>query len=65
MHPFGETKPVKVDVRVIAATNEPLEALMKAGRFREDLFYRLNVVASGFRRCGSVAKRSCRCSSAS
>ena len=44
VHPLGETKPVKVDVRVIAATNQPLEALMKAGRFREDLFYRLNVV---------------------
>jgi len=44
VHPLGETKPVKVDVRVIAATNQPLEALMKEGRFREDLFYRLNVV---------------------
>ena len=44
VHPLGETKPVKVDVRVIAATNQPLEALIKAGRFREDLFYRLNVV---------------------
>ena len=44
VHPLGETKPVKVDVRVIAATNRPLEALIKEGRFREDLFYRLNVV---------------------
>jgi DNA-binding NtrC family response regulator len=44
VHPLGETKPVKVNVRVIAATNQPLEALMKHGRFREDLFYRLNVV---------------------
>jgi DNA-binding NtrC family response regulator len=44
VHPLGETKPVKVDVRVIAATNQPLETLMKEGRFREDLFYRLNVV---------------------
>jgi len=44
VHPLGETKPVKVDVRVIAATNQPLEALLKDGRFREDLFYRLNVV---------------------
>jgi DNA-binding NtrC family response regulator len=44
VHPLGETKPVKVDVRVIAATNQPLESLMKEGRFREDLFYRLNVV---------------------
>jgi len=44
VHPLGETKPVKVDVRVIAATNQPLEQLIKEGRFREDLFYRLNVV---------------------
>ena len=44
VHPLGETKPVKVDVRVVAATNQPLEQLMKEGRFREDLFYRLNVV---------------------
>jgi hydrogenase-4 transcriptional activator len=44
VHPLGETRPVKVDVRVIAATNRPLEKLMKEGGFREDLFYRLNVV---------------------
>ena len=44
VHPLGETKPVRVNVRVIAATNQPLETLIKEGRFREDLFYRLNVV---------------------
>jgi DNA-binding NtrC family response regulator len=44
VHPLGETRPVKVNVRVVAATNQPLETLMKEGRFREDLFYRLNVV---------------------
>jgi DNA-binding NtrC family response regulator len=44
VHPLGETKPVKVDVRVIAATNQPLETLIKEGRFRDDLFYRLNVI---------------------
>ncbi len=39
----GGTKTIKVDVRVIAATNADLEGLIKEGRFREDLFYRLNV----------------------
>ncbi|NMO22526.1 sigma-54-dependent Fis family transcriptional regulator [Pyxidicoccus fallax] len=41
---LGGTQPVKVDVRFVAATHQPLEELVKAGRFREDLFYRLNVV---------------------
>jgi DNA-binding NtrC family response regulator len=44
VHGLGESQPVKVDVRVIAATNADLEALVSEGRFREDLFYRLNVV---------------------
>ena len=44
VHPIGETQPVRVDVRVIAATNANLEALVADGRFREDLFYRLNIV---------------------
>jgi DNA-binding NtrC family response regulator len=44
VHPIGELQPVRVDVRVIAATNADLEALVTQGRFREDLFYRLNIV---------------------
>ena len=40
----GGNQPIKVDVRVIAATNKPLEQAVAARQFREDLFYRLNVV---------------------
>jgi Nif-specific regulatory protein len=40
----GGTQPVKLDIRLIAATNRNLEEEVKAGRFRQDLYYRLNVV---------------------
>ena len=42
--PVGETKPIKIDVRLIAATNRDLLADVGSGAFRQDLFYRINVV---------------------
>lgn len=42
--PLGATKPIKANVRVIAATNRDLTTLLSQGTFREDLYYRLNVV---------------------
>ena len=43
VHPVGEPRPVAVDVRVIAATNAKIDQRVRDGRFREDLFYRLNI----------------------
>jgi two-component system response regulator GlrR len=43
-YPVGGDKPVQVDVRIITATNKDLQAAVKEGNFREDLFYRLHVI---------------------
>jgi DNA-binding NtrC family response regulator len=42
--PLGATDPIRVDVRILAATNADLYQLVKEGKFREDLYYRLNVI---------------------
>ena len=44
IQPLGEQRPLKVDVRIIAATNSDLEEMVAQGRFREELYYRLNVI---------------------
>lgn len=46
IQPLGQNRTIKIDVRVIASTNQNLEAKIQAGEFREDLFYRLNVVTA-------------------
>jgi DNA-binding NtrC family response regulator len=42
--PLGDARPVKVDVRIVASTNQPLEEKIKKGEFRDDFYYRLNVL---------------------
>lgn len=42
--PIGSDQPVSIDVRLVAATNQPLEQLVSDGRFREDLLYRINTI---------------------
>jgi len=44
IRPVGSTKRIRIDVRIIAATNRKLEEEIKEGRFRKDLYFRLNVV---------------------
>ncbi|NIS69083.1 MAG: hypothetical protein GTO12_09055, partial [Proteobacteria bacterium] len=41
---IGDSKPIKIDVRIVAATVKDLDEAVKAGSFRDDLFYRLNVL---------------------
>ncbi|MCH8333867.1 sigma-54-dependent Fis family transcriptional regulator, partial [Candidatus Sumerlaeota bacterium] len=45
VHPIGGSLPIKLDFRVIATSNRDLEVCIERGRFRQDLFYRLNVIA--------------------
>ena len=42
--PLGDSRPIQVDVRIIASTNQPLAEKIRSGEFREDFFYRLNVL---------------------
>ena len=55
----GANKPIAVDVRIIAATNLNLTEEVKAKRFREDLYYRLNVIELRLPPCVSDAKIFC------
>ena len=43
-YPLGSTKPIKIDVRIISATNQNIDKLIKEGKFREDLYYRLSTI---------------------
>ena len=45
IEPLGSVEPLKVDVRVVAATNRELSQLVREGSFREDLYYRIRVVS--------------------
>ncbi len=45
IEPLGSVRPIKINVRVIAATNRDLKELVSRGEFRNDLYYRINVFA--------------------
>ena len=51
----GSSRPVKVNVRILAASHRPLEDLIKSGQLREDLYYRLNVVTISIHLCAKDA----------
>ena len=55
IRPVGSNQTCKTNVRVIAATNKSLESLVSQGKFREDLYYRLNVISINLPRCRSDA----------
>lgn len=63
--PVGGTRTVQVDVRLIAATNQDLKKLIVEGKFREDLFYRLNVISIVLPTLADARRTfmSCRCTS--
>ena len=58
IQPVGSSRCYSVDIRLVAATNRDLRAMVKAGQFRDDLFYRLNAAAILVPRCASGARRS-------
>ena len=54
----GDQRPIPVDVRIITATNQDLQLLMERGLFREDLFFRINVIPIHLPPCGSAGRTS-------
>ena len=59
----GGQQPIQVDVRIIAATHQNLEELVTQNRFREDLFYRLNVIRLPLPPLLKATLTGCRCTS--